>query len=154
MATTCAVLPVNRGADATAVTPMPWKTLADERTGRGPPMSLIAVEAALVVRDATQRDAIVAASAPIQAATRRDEPGCLVYCFAADPVEPNLIQVYELWEDEQSLAAHFDHPNYTAMRDMLRESGLESTVSRKLRIDAVAPVYDADRRPIAGFGDV
>ena len=114
-------------------------------------MSLIAVEAALRVADPTRRDSLVAESVPVQAATRRDEPGCLVYCFAADPVEPDLIQVYELWEDEASLAAHFDHPNYTAMRDMLRSAGLASTVSRKLRIDATAPVYDADRAPIAGF---
>ena len=114
-------------------------------------MSLIAVEAALVVADQSQRDAIVAASAPIQGATRREEPGCLVYSFAADPVEKDLIQVYELWQDEESLAAHFAHPNYTAMRDLLHAAGLKSTASRKLRIDAVAPVYAADRSPIAGF---
>ena len=116
-------------------------------------MSLIAVEAALVVADPSQRDAIVASSAPIQAATRRDEPGCLVYSFAADAVEPDLIQVYELWDDEQSLAAHFLHPNYAAMRDLLHSAGLKSTASRKLRIDATAPVYAPDRSPIAGFPD-
>ena len=116
-------------------------------------MSLIAVEAALVVADPSQRDAIVAASAPIQAATRRDEPGCLVYCFAADPVEPDLIQVYELWEDEESLAAHFLHPNYTAMRELLHAAGLARTANRKLRVNATAPVYAADRSPFAGFPD-
>jgi quinol monooxygenase YgiN len=68
-------------------------------------------------------------------------------------VEADLIQVYELWEDEASLAAHFDHPNYTAMREMLNGSGLASAVSRKLRIDATAPVYGPDRRAIAGFPD-
>jgi epoxide hydrolase-like predicted phosphatase len=114
-------------------------------------MTLIAVEAALVVSDPSQRDAIVASSAPIQAATRHDEPGCLVYSFAADAVEPDLIQVYELWEDEESLAAHFAHPNYAAMRDLLHDAGLRSTASRKLRIDATAPVYAPDRSPIAGF---
>jgi quinol monooxygenase YgiN len=114
-------------------------------------MSLIAVEAALVVSDPSGRDALVAASAPVQAATRADEPGCLVYCFAADPVRDDLIQVYELWADEQSLAAHFEHPNYTAMRDMLNGAGLASAVSRKFRIDAEAPVYGADRRPTAMF---
>jgi quinol monooxygenase YgiN len=59
--------------------------------------------------------------------------------------------VYELWEDEESLAAHFAHPNYTAMRDLLHAAGLKSTASRKLRIDAIAPVYAPDRSPIAGF---
>ena len=115
-------------------------------------MSLIAVEAAIRVADPSRRDAVVAESAPIQRATREDEPGCIVYCFAADPCEADLIQVYELWEDEASLAAHFEHPNYTAMREMLASAGLVSAVSRKHRIDASAPVYDADRRPSAAFG--
>jgi len=115
------------------------------------PVGLIVVEAAIRLTDTSRRDAIVAASAPVQAATRNDEPGCLVYSFAADPVEPDLIQVYELWADEAALTAHFAHPNYTAMREMLNGAGLASAVSRKLRVDATAPVYDADRRPTAAF---
>jgi quinol monooxygenase YgiN len=116
-------------------------------------MSLIAVEAAIRLSDPARRDAVVAESVPIQRATRDDEPGCIVYCFAADPCEPDLIQVYELWEDEASLLTHFEHPNYTAMREMLNAAGLASAVSRKHRIDASAPVYGADRRPSAAFDD-
>ncbi|MGD9998493.1 MAG: putative quinol monooxygenase [Ilumatobacteraceae bacterium] len=114
-------------------------------------MSLIVVEAAIVVADPSTRDALVAASAPLQAATRSEEPGCVVYSFCADPVQPDLIQVYELWADEASLAAHFDHPNYHAMRSMLNDAGLASAVSRKHRVDATAAVYGADRRPTASF---
>ena len=114
-------------------------------------MSLIAVEAAIVVADASRRDEVVALSAPHQAATRTDEPGCLAYCFAADPIQPDLIQVYELWADEESLAAHFLHDNYHAMRVALSTAGLKSAVSRKMRIDATAPVYGADFKPSAAF---
>jgi quinol monooxygenase YgiN len=113
--------------------------------------TLIAVEAAIRVQDPSVRDALVVRSVPIQKATRDDEPGCLVYCFAADPVEADLIQVYELWADQASLAAHFHHPNYSAMREMLNGAGLASAVSRKFRIDAAAPVYGPDRVPTAGF---
>jgi quinol monooxygenase YgiN len=120
---------------------------SEEPDGHG----LIAVEAALRVVDAARRDEIVAASAPIQKATRDDEPGCIVYCFAADPCEPDLIQVYELWEDETSLAAHFEHPNYTAMRQTLNAAGLASAVSRKFLISAAAPVYGPDHLPTARF---
>lgn len=114
-------------------------------------MSLIAVEAALVLNDPADRDRTVAASAPIQKSTRDDEPGCLVYSFCADPVRPELIQVYELWADEASLQLHFDHPNYAAMRELLNGAGLSSAVSRKMRIDATSPVYGPDRRPSAAF---
>ena len=114
-------------------------------------MSLIAVEAAITIADPSAREALIDKSAPIQKATRDDEPGCLVYCFAADPCQDNLIQVYELWESEESLAAHFDHQNYFDMRTMLNDGGLTGAVSRKHRIDASAPVYDADRNPTALF---
>jgi len=116
-------------------------------------VSLIVVEAAIVVADPSGRDALVAASAPLQAATRNEEPGCLVYSFCADPVCADLIQVYELWTDEDSLAAHFEHPNYHALRTLLNGAGLSSAVSRKHRVDATAPVYGPDRRPTAKFVD-
>ncbi len=114
-------------------------------------MSLIAVEAAITVVDPTSRRRLIERSAPIQQATRDDEPGCLVYCFAADPCRDDLIQVYELWESEEALNAHFDHPNYHAMRTMLNDGGLAGAVSRKHRIDASAPVYGPDRAPTATF---
>ena len=114
-------------------------------------MSLIAVEATITIADPASRDALIARSAPIQQATRDDEPGCVVYCFAADPCQQDRIQVYELWESEAALAAHFDHPNYHDMRAMLGQGGLVSAVSRKHRIDASAPVYDSDHRPNASF---
>lgn len=99
------------------------------------------------------RDGAVAASAELQLATRRDEPGCLAYCFAADPAEPTVVQVYELWADAASLAAHFEHPNYAAMRTILRgfpRSG--ASVTTKHLVQASAPVYGADGRASANFG--
>lgn len=114
-------------------------------------MSLIAVEAAITLADPAGRADLLERSAPIQQATRDDEPGCLVYCFAPDPCRPELIQVYELWESEEALAAHFDHPNYHEMRTLLTSAGLTGAVSRKHRIDASAPVYGPDARPSAAF---
>lgn len=114
-------------------------------------MSLIAVEAAITVADPSNRQNLIDRSVPIQQATRDDEPGCIVYCFAADPCQDDLIQVYELWESEEALLAHFDHPNYLAMRTMLNDGGLAGAVSRKHRIDASAPVYGPDRTPSAAF---
>lgn len=114
-------------------------------------MALIAIEAAIRISDPSRRDAAVEASIPFQKGTRDDEPGCLVYCFAADPVEPDLIQVYELWQNEETLAAHFDHPNYHGMREMLGSFGLKSAESRKHRIDATAPVYGPDFKARATF---
>lgn len=98
------------------------------------------------------RDGAVAASVELQRSTREFEPGCLAYCFGADPADPTVVQVYELWADEASLAAHFDHPNYSDMRAVLRRfprDGASSTA--KYRVDATAPVYDEHGTPSATF---
>ena len=114
-------------------------------------MSLVAVEAKITVVDNEHRDALVAATADIQRATRDHEPGCLVYCFAADPVVDDHIQVYELWESEEALDVHLRHPNYHAMRETLAKGGITGAESRKHRIDASAPVYNKDHVPSGYF---
>jgi quinol monooxygenase YgiN len=112
---------------------------------------MIIIAGQIDLEDPARRDEVVAGSARFQLATRQDEPGCLAYCFAADPVVEGRIQVYELWSDEESLAAHFTHPNYLDMRDYLRTAGLKSADNRKYRCDLVKPVYDHERVPRADF---
>ena len=100
---------------------------------------------------ADKRGGCVMASAPIQQATRTDEPGCLAYAFSADPCDAGTIVVYELWQDAASLAAHFLHQNYLAMRTMFGEHGITGSSTRKHRIDADAPVYNAQRIATVDF---
>lgn len=92
--------------------------------------------------DKENRDGAVEAGADAQQATRDDEPGCLAYIFTADPCEDQRMQVYELWEDEAALAAHFVHPNYTAMRTVLRSFERSGGDIKKYRCDLAEPVYD------------
>ena len=98
-----------------------------------------------------KRAACIEASKPIQQATRDGEPGCSAYVFSADPCDPGAISVYELWDDAPSLAAHFLHQNYFTMRDTLFQQGITGAVTHKYRIDAVAPVYNADRIATTDF---
>ena len=104
---------------------------------------MIVIGATLDFADQASRDGAVESSAPIQLATREQEPGCEVYCFAADPCVPTRIQVYELWEDEPSLAAHFVHPNYLAMRDMLMANRPTGAWNRMYLVERSEPVYGA-----------
>jgi quinol monooxygenase YgiN len=107
--------------------------------------------AGTITVDPAVRDACVQAAAPLQQATREQEPGCLAYVFSADPVDPAIVQVYELWQDAGTLAAHFLHKNYTDMRQVLGSFGLKGTSFSKYRIDAVAPVYGPDRVATVNF---
>ena len=102
---------------------------------------MIIVAATLDFADREAHDKAVTITAPIQWATRVEEAGCQAYCFAADPSVETRIQVYELWDDEASLAAHFQHPNYDAMRTALQGQGIVGTANRMFLVARDEPVY-------------
>ena len=112
---------------------------------------MIIIAGTIDLVDPSTRDACLADTAHLQQATRDQEPGCLAYCFAPDPIVPGRIQVYELWADTESLAAHFRHRNYTNMRDALGRMGLKGADNKKYRVDFVEPVYDETHTPRADF---
>ncbi|MEM9039806.1 MAG: antibiotic biosynthesis monooxygenase [Actinomycetota bacterium] len=100
---------------------------------------------------AEKRADAIEGSKPFQQATRDDEAGCQAYVFAADPCRDDVIQVYELWDDAETLAAHFLHENYFNMRNFLGASGITGAVTHKYRVDAVAPVYNSEHVATVDF---
>ena len=104
--------------------------------------------------DQANRDGAVAAAVELQQSTRDTEPGCQAYSFAADSGAPTRVQVYESWVDEASLAAHFEHANFRAMKSLLRQfERAGASVVAKHRVAASTPVYGPDGQPSAGFPD-
>ena len=104
---------------------------------------MIIITATLSFETQADRDAVVAETAPVQAATRNEEPGCLAYCFAPDPVATENIQVFELWTDPESVTAHFAHPNYAKMVDVLHAcSGYVRSDNQLYMANFRGPVYD------------
>ncbi len=112
---------------------------------------LIAVAGTIDFATREGRDAAVADSVAGQASTRDDEPGCLAYSFCADPVVDTRVQVHELWADEASLAAHFAHPNYLGLREVLATHARVASSVTKMRVDLREPVYDETHTPRADF---
>ena len=55
--------------------------------------------------DPEQRDAFLAERHEMMH-TSRGEDGCLEYTFAADPLEPGRVILYERWESQAALDAH------------------------------------------------
>jgi quinol monooxygenase YgiN len=105
---------------------------------------MIIVSAKIIFTSQSDRDRAVEVSTPIQQATRNDEIGCQAYCFSADPCDPVAIQVYELWENSESLVAHFDHPNYVAMLEALSSLGLVDSINCAYLTERNEPVYGPD----------
>ena len=115
---------------------------------------MIIVVAALEFDSEAERDRAVALTADVQRLTREEEPGCHDYCFAPDPAIPTRMQVYELWEDSDSLAAHFDHPYYERMAGLLRGVGIVSSTNQAYLIERGEGVYtDAGEKKKAFFVD-
>jgi quinol monooxygenase YgiN len=102
---------------------------------------MIVVVAALRFENQADRDRAVDITREVQMATRTDEPGCHDYCFAADPSVPTRVQVYELWEDSASLAAHFEHPNYAKMVELLGGANIKESINQAYLVERGEPVY-------------
>ena len=79
------------------------------------------------------------------------QPGCIHYDWSADLDNPARVNVFEEWESEDSLAAHFAGPQYAGMLGHVGQFGLTNAVSRKYRVDAEGPVYGADGKPTEKF---
>ena len=112
---------------------------------------MIIIAGTIDLADPNKRDEAMKIASGLQQKTRDEEPGCHAYVFAPDPCVPGRIGVYELWQDEASLAAHFKHPNYLNMRDALGKIGLAGADNSKYRVDLREPVYDSTLTPRADF---
>jgi quinol monooxygenase YgiN len=97
-----------------------------------------------------RREAALSAGRPHMQATRAQK-GCIDYVWSADPLVPGRIYVYERWESEADLAAHFEGPHYLAMRDTIGAHGLRGFDVSKYRTSLSEPVYDSTGRPRADF---
>lgn len=112
---------------------------------------MIIVVAALEFESEALRDKAVELTRDVQMATRVEEAGCQDYCFAADPSVPTRVQVYELWDDSESLAAHFKHPNYDKMVELLGQAGIKESVNQAYLVERGEPVYGPNGEKKAAF---
>jgi quinol monooxygenase YgiN len=112
---------------------------------------VIIVVAALEFETQQDRDRAAEISKDVQMATRVEEAGCQDYCFAPDPSVPTRIQVYELWDDSDSLAAHFEHPNYHKMVELLGSAGIKSSTNQAYLVERGEPVYGPDGEKKSAF---
>ena len=115
---------------------------------------MIVVVAALGFENQKDRDHAVELTAEVQLATRVEEAGCHDYCFAPDPSVPTRIQVYELWQDGESLAAHFQHENYLKMVELLGNANVKESINQAYLVERGEPVYGPDgEKKTAFFAD-
>jgi quinol monooxygenase YgiN len=113
-------------------------------------MAKIVISAQIDLDPAKREEALRTAQPWIDGAL--SQPGCIHYDWSADVNNPSRVNVFEEWESEASLAAHFAGPQYAGMLGHIGQSGLIGAVSRKYRVDAEAEVYGGDGKPTEQFG--
>jgi quinol monooxygenase YgiN len=53
----------------------------------------------------------------------RTEPGCVSFSFAWDVIEPGLLRICEVFENEEALVAHRTYPHVLEWRKIQAEYG-------------------------------
>ncbi len=71
--------------------------------------------------DPADREAFLAATEPLMQASRAED-GCHAYSFVADRLDPGLVNLYELWEDDASLDRHRETDHYKGFGQIMAES--------------------------------
>ncbi len=105
-------------------------------------MAKIVISAQIDLDPAQREEALKSAKPHIDAALAQD--GCIAYDWSADGNNPARVNVFEEWESEEALAYHFANDAYAGMRDHIGTFGLTGAVSKKYRVDAEGPVYNAE----------
>lgn len=97
------------------------------------------VVAGTIEIDPANRDAAVAAALRMMEETQR-EPGCLSYTFSADLAEPGRFRIFEEWQDEAALHAHFKAPHMAAFQKAVAGLGVRRMAIQRYDVSAVGPV--------------
>ena len=95
--------------------------------------------AGTITTEAGHRDAFLAAVAPMVAATHT-EPGCRDYVFSPDPDDADRIRLFELWDDQDALDAHFASDHMARFQQARAGLAIASRDIQKYTISDVGPV--------------
>lgn len=76
----------------------------------------------------------------------RKENGCIAYDWAADPLVPRRLHVFESWKSEASLGAHFGHSSYREMVAYLETHEMIGFAVSLYSVAGVEAIFTEDGR--------
>jgi quinol monooxygenase YgiN len=89
--------------------------------------------------DPTHRLDAIAAAREVMEATR-EEPGCRTYVFTTELDHPGRFRIFEEWESQEALDAHFTTPHMAAFQAKLGGLGVLAVRVQKYEVARVGPV--------------
>jgi quinol monooxygenase YgiN len=89
--------------------------------------------------DPAHREEAVAAALEMMEATRR-EAGCVTYAFSADLADPGRFRIFEEWESQAALDAHFAAPHMASFQARVAALGVRAMRIQKYEIARSGPL--------------
>jgi quinol monooxygenase YgiN len=89
--------------------------------------------------DPAQRERFLAATRPVVAATRA-EPGNVHYRYSRDDDDPSLVLIFEEWESDDALAAHFATPHMQEFLAVIPTLGITEGDVHRYEVTAKSPM--------------
>ena len=91
------------------------------------------------VLDPSKREQAIAAAREMMSETRK-EKGCISYTFSADLEEPGRFGIFEEWESEEALAAHFQAPHMARLQQAMGGLSVREMKVQRYEVAKVGPV--------------
>jgi len=91
------------------------------------------------VLDPSKREQAIAAAREMMSETRK-EKGCISYTFSADLEEAGHFRIFEEWESEVALNAHFQAPHMARLQQAMGGLGVREMKVQRYEVAKVGPV--------------
>jgi quinol monooxygenase YgiN len=92
-----------------------------------------------VALDPERREAASTAAREMMQETRK-EAGCISYTFSADLEQPGRFRIFEEWESEEALRAHFASPHMARFQKAVGGLGVREMVVQRYDVAKVGPL--------------
>lgn len=89
--------------------------------------------------DPSKRAEAIAAARTMMEATRR-EPGCAAYVFSADVEQEGVFCIFEQWESQEALDAHFKSPHMAEFQKAIPGLGVKEMAIQRYDVSKVGPL--------------
>lgn len=87
--------------------------------------------------DPANREAAVAAAAEVMEETHK-EPGCISYTFSGAIDDEALFHLFEEWESQEALDAHFKTPHMAKFQSAMGGFGVKEIKIQRYEVSAVS----------------
>ena len=99
---------------------------------------MIVIAGRVVIEPAKREEAVQAALEMMRETAR--EPGCISYTFSADLSDPGTFRIFEEWESQQALDAHFTTPHMARFGAAIGQLGVKEMNVQRYEVSSVGPL--------------